>query len=401
MPVVTPRLRTGLDRLLDDPSRLAGRRYGLLAHGASVAADLRPAHRALAALASSTGGPPAVLFGPEHGYYGIEQDMVAAASERDPWTGVPIVSLYGDRPESLVPQPAAFAGLDLLLVDLQDVGARYYTYAATAVWAAEAAIAAGCEVWVLDRPNPLGGERVEGNLPEPGFESFVGAFRTPVCHGLTLGELTLLELRRRGLDDGLAIWTMEGWTRAMTWEDTGRPFLAPSPNMPTPATALLYPGACLVEATELSEGRGTTRPFQLAGAPGVDPPALADRLAARRLPGIAFVPTYFRPQFQKHAGQVCGGVELAVTAAGAFASYRTGVELLAAFRTAAPEAFAWRRAAYEFVADVPAIDLLARTTRCREAIESGDPDDLADWMAGWAADEAEFRRERQEVLLYP
>jgi len=393
-------LRTGLDRLLDEPRRLAGRRYGLLAHGASVTADLRPAHRALAA---SPAGPPAVLFGPEHGYYGVEQDMVAAESASDPWTGVPILSLYGDRPESLVPRAAAFAGLDLLLIDLQDVGARYYTYAATAVWAAEAALAAGCEVWVLDRPNPLGGERVEGNLPEPGFDSFVGAFRTPVCHGLTLGELVRLEVRRRGLaagGAGLEVWTMEGWTRATTWEETGRPFLAPSPNMPTATTARVYPGGCLVEATELSEGRGTTRPFQLAGAPGVDPVAVADRLAARGLPGAAFLPAYFRPQFQKHAGRVCGGVELAVTDAARFAPYRTGVELLATFRAAAPEAFAWRRAAYEFVADVPAIDLLARTARCREAIESGHPGDLADWIASWPADEAEFRREREEVLLY-
>lgn len=193
---------------------------------------------------------------------------------------------------------------------------------------------------------------------------------------------------------------MEGWSRAMTWEETGRPFLAPSPNVPTPTTALVYPGGCLVEATELSEGRGTTRPFQLAGAPGVDPPAVADYLTARALPGVAFVPTYFRPQFQKHAGQVCGGVELAVTDAARFAPYRTGVELLAAFRAAAPAAFAWRRAAYEFVADVPAIDLLTRSARCREAFELGDAGDLADWMATWAADEAEFRREREEVLLY-
>jgi uncharacterized protein YbbC (DUF1343 family) len=390
-------LRTGLDRLLADPRRLVGRRYGLLAHGASLTADLRPAHRALAA---SPAGPPAVLFGPEHGYYCVEQDMVAAASAPDPWTGIPILSLYGDAADSLVPRAAAFAGLDLLLVDLQDVGSRYYTYAATAVWAAAAAIAAGCEVWVLDRPNPLGGEAVEGNLPEPGFESFVGAFRTPVRHGLTLGELALLEARRGGWRDGLTLWTMEGWTRSMSWEATGRPFVAPSPNMPTPQTAELYPGGCLVEATELSEGRGTTRPFQLAGAPGVDPPKVADRLAARRLPGVACVPTYFRPQFQKHAGRVCGGVELAVTDRSRLAAYRTGVELLAAFRAAAPEAFAWRSAAYEFVDEIPAIDLLARTARCREAIDSGDPADLADWIASWAADEAEFRREREEILLY-
>src|SRR4029079_10609578 len=169
------------------------RRYGLLAHGASVTAEARPIHRALAA----AGFPPAALFGPEHGFYAVEQDMVAAAGGRDPWTGAPLHSLYGDSAASLRPSPGAFAGLDLLVVDLQDVGSRYYTYAATAVWAAEAALAAGCEVWVLDRPNPLGGELVEGNLPEPGFESFVVAFRMPVRHGLTLCELVRLEAERR------------------------------------------------------------------------------------------------------------------------------------------------------------------------------------------------------------
>src|SRR5215210_6182283 len=179
-------IRTGLDRLLADPSRLAGRRYGLLAHGASITAGVggvRPIHRALAA----TAGPPQALFGPEHGYYGVEQDMIAAESQTDPWTGVPIVSLYGDSEETLKPCPCAFNGLDLLVIDLQDVGSRYYTYAATAVWAAEAALAAGCEVWVLDRPNPIGGHMVEGDLPRPGYESFVSAFLLPVRHGLTLG----------------------------------------------------------------------------------------------------------------------------------------------------------------------------------------------------------------------
>lgn len=387
-------VRTGLDRLLDDVRRLAGRRYGLLAHGASITADARPIHRALAA----AGAPPAALFGPEHGYYGIEQDMVASADERDPWTGVPIHSLYGDAAASLRPAPGAFAGLDLLVIDLQDVGSRYYTYAATAVWAAEAARAAGCEVWVLDRPNPLGGERVEGNLPEPGTESFVGAFHMPVRHGLTLAELVRLEARRRGWGDGLEAWTMEGWRRDMEWEETGLPWIAPSPNIPTPATALVYPGGCLVEGTELSEGRGTTRPFHLVGAPGIDPPALADLLNARGLPGVTFVPTYFRPQFQKHARAVCGGVEIVVTDRASFRSYRTGVELLAAARRLAPEVFAWRAKPYEFVGDRPAIDLLARSPACREGIEGKK--DFAGWIASWEADEERFREEREAALLY-
>lgn len=398
-------LLTGLDRLLADPSRLAGRRYGLLAHAASLTLACRPAHLALAA---SAAGPPAVLFGPEHGYHGVEQDMVSAAGGREPWSGVPVRSLYGDSEASLRPGPAAFDRLDLLVIDLQDVGARYYTYAATAVWAAEAALAAGCEVWVLDRPNPLGGELVEGNLPEPGSESFVGAFRLPVRHGLTLGELMRLEGRRRGWpDDAPTVWEVAGWRRGERWGEGGggagraRPWLPPSPNMPSPATALVYPGACLIEATEVSEGRGTTRPFEQVGAPWIDPLGLARRLEARELPGVRLVPVYFRPQFHKHAGERCGGVALAVIDADAFRPYRTGVELLAALRESSPADFAWRRRPYEFVSDRPAIDLLTGGERCREAIDSGDRGALAAWIDSWPADEAAFRAERRQALLYP
>jgi uncharacterized protein YbbC (DUF1343 family) len=392
-------VRTGLDRLLADPSRLAGRRYGILAHGASISRHGVPIHLALAA---GPAGAPSALFGPEHGYYGIEQDMIPADGGTDPWTGAPLLSLYGDSAGTLRPSPSAFSGLDLLLIDLQDVGSRYYTYAATAIWAAEAAMAAGCEVWVLDRPNPLGGEVIEGNLLAPGYESFVGAFRLPVRHGLTLGELFRLEALRRHWSDARAYFTvlyLEGWRRAMTWEETGLPWIAPSPNMPTITTARVYPGGCLVEATELSEGRGTTRPFQLTGAPFIDPKRLAEKLNARRLPGVTFVPTYYRPQFQKHRGALCGGVELLVSDPAAFASYRTGVELLATLRRLWPRDFAWREAPYEFVADRPAIDLLTGGPECRQAVESGDG--LDDWIAGWQADEAAFREERRAILLYP
>jgi uncharacterized protein YbbC (DUF1343 family) len=391
-------VQTGLDRLLADPSRLAERAYGILAHGASITRDGRPIHLALAA---SAAGPARALFGPEHGYYGIEQDMIPAEGGRDPWTGAPILSLYGDSEQTLRPSPSAFAGLDLLLIDLQDVGSRYYTYAATGIWAAEAAMAAGCEVWVLDRPNPLGGEVIEGNLLGAGYESFVGAFRLPVRHGLTLGELFRLEARRRnwiGHNAYFTVWYMDGWTRGMTWEETGLPWIAPSPNMPTATTALVYPGGCLVEATELSEGRGTTRPFQLTGAPFVDPKRLAEELNGRKLPGATFVPTYYRPQFQKHRGAVCAGVELLVTDPRVFQSYRTGAELLDAVHRLWPDDFAWREAPYEFVADRPAIDLLTGGPEYRQAVESGEG--LADWIGGWKKDEREFREERREILLY-
>ncbi len=388
-------IATGCDRLLRAPQVLAGRRYGLLGHGASITSRCRPLHLALAA---SAAGPPAALFGPEHGYYAVEQDMVASRDQRDPMTGAPVVSLYGDSEHSLRPAASAFEGIEVLLIDLQDVGSRYYTYAATAVWAAEAALQAGTCVWVLDRPNPLGGEVIEGDLPRRGYESFVGAFEIPVRHGLTIGELMRLEAERRGWRDGLEIWTMTGWRRGMSWADTGLPWIAPSPNMPRVATAQIYPGGCLVEATTMSEGRGTTRPFQLIGAPNLDALELAKDLERRRIPGVAFLPTYFRPQFQKYSGEVCAGVEIKVTDAGSFPAYRCGVGLLAAIHDRFPQSFGWRRESYEFISDRPAIDLLTGGPELRTALESGDGP--AAWIDSWQADEDEFRRRREDILLY-
>lgn len=391
-------LRTGCDVLLDRPASLTGRRYGLLAHGASVTADLVPLH---VALASSAAGAPARLFGPEHGYYGVEQDMVASADERDPWTGAPIASLYGEDSSSLRPRADAFDGLTVLVIDLQDVGSRYYTYAATAVWAAEVALAAGVEVLVLDRPNPLGGVTIEGNLPKEGLESFVGAFAIPVRHGLTLGELVWMEALRRGWDAaGLRVVTMPRWRRKMVWAQTRRPWIAPSPNMPAATTAEIYPGACLIEATLLSEGRGTTRPFHLIGAPGVDPTSLVAALEAFEEPGIRFVPTYFRPQFQKHAGARCGGVEVVVTNPRALRSYETFLRLMGATAALAPDVFGWRREPYEFVSEIPAMDLLTGDDVARRAIDDGGRG-LEGWIAGFAADEAAFREARRPALLYP
>ncbi len=393
------RLTTGLDRLLVDPSELAGRRFGLLSQQAVVDGQLRPAHLTLTA----AGHPPSRLFAPEHGYYGVEQDMVAANQNLDPLTDIPIVSLYGDDQDSLHPVPEAFEGLDLLIVDLQDIGSRYYTYPATAVWATSVARQAGCEVWILDRPNPLGGMKVEGNRRGEGFASFVGAFEHPVCHGLTLAELVLLEL---GLDPGNAkanavrVWAMEGWSRAQTWPDLERSWVAPSPNMPSYETAVIYPGLCLLEATELSEGRGTTRPFHLVGSPRVDPLVLAEALTAMPTPGLSFIPTYFRPQFQKHAGAVCGGVEIVVTDAAKVEAYRFGLELLRILRRQLGGEFGWRQAPYEFVSDRPAIDLLTGGSTVRQAIDTGDDTLLASWCAEFSVQEAAFRTHREPCLLY-
>ncbi len=388
-------VQTGLDRLLADPAALAGRRYALLTQGAAVSADLEPAHLALA----RQGRPPSLLLGPEHGLFGVEQDMVPSADQADPWTGVPIVSLYGDSRASLRPDPAVFTGVDLLVVDVCDIGNRIYTYAATGIWAAEAALAAGGEVWFLDRPNPLGGVVVEGNRLRPGFRSFIGAFELPMRHGLTMGELAGLVLARGGISDGFRVWTMDGWRRYMSWTDTGRPWIAPSPNMPTADTALVFPGGCLVEATEASEGRGTTRPFELVGAPWIEPRALAARLAGAGLPGCRFAPTYFKPTFQKHAGEVCGGVHWVVDDPAVVPVYRAGVEIVAALYELGGDSFAWRREPYEFEGERPAIDLLCGDDAFRRALEGEGS--VEHWLATWRDDEDAFRQERRGFLLYP
>jgi uncharacterized protein YbbC (DUF1343 family) len=388
---------TGLDRLLRDSMTLAGRPYGLLAHAAAATSSQRTIVEALAA---SPAKAPRRLFSPEHGFWAVEQDMVPSSHERDAFFGIETISLYGSDEESLQPPPGAFDGLEVLLVDLQDIGSRIYTYAATAVWTAEAALAAGLEVWVLDRPNPLGGERVEGNLIREGFHSFVGAFRLPARHGLTLGELVRLEARRRRWDAaGLRVIELEGWRReAPDGAGPGWRWRSPSPNMPALVTAWLFPGSVLVEATELSEGRGTTRPFELVGAPGLPAVEIARRMNARALPGVAYLPVQFRPQFQKHAKQVCSGVEIVVTDRAVFPSYRAGIELLRAIHEVAPQELRWRAAPYEFVADRPAIDLLTGGDDFRRLLEGGG--DLDAWIATWRADEDAFLAERVPALLY-
>jgi uncharacterized protein YbbC (DUF1343 family) len=388
-------IATGLDRLLEDAGVLAGRRYGVLGHAAAVSSTLLPVQLALARAGAEL---PQRMFGPEHGFFGMEQDMVASADETDPWLGVPIVSLYGDSVASLRPRSDAFDGLDLVVIDFQDVGSRYYTYAATAVWAAEVALGAGLEVWILDRPNPLGGVLVEGNLREDGLDSFIGAFPAPVRHGLTLGELAHWALADAGVErEALRVWRMTGWRRSMRWSETGRPWISPSPNVPTAAIAAVYPGGCLVEGTNVSEGRGTTRPFELVGAPGIEPRGLADRLNESELPGTRFIPAFFKPQFHKHSGTTCGGVQWVVEDPETFSPYRCGVALVSALAELDP-GFAWRTEPYEFVTEHPAIDLLAGSRALRTALDAGD--DVDDWLEGWAADERSFIAATDDHLLY-
>ncbi len=392
------RVQTGLDRLIAGDelalTPLVGRRIGLIVNPTAVDAELRHAADVLAARRDLR---VTALFGPEHGVRGDAQDMIGVDGDRDPGTGLPVHSLYGHTAASLSPTPAMLADIDVLVFDVQDVGSRYYTFVWTMVLAMRAAAAAGKAFVALDRPNPIGGELVEGGAIAPGFESFVGLVSCPNRHGLTAGEIARWRAHEEGLDLDLTVVRMEGWRRAMLFADTGLPWVMPSPNMPTPDTALVYPGMCLIEGSELSEGRGTTRPFELAGAPFVDGRALAAALEAD-LPGLRCRPTTFIPTFQKHAGTVCGGVQLHVTDRARFRPYRTGVAFLAACHRLGGERFAWRQKAYEFVEDVPAIDLLCGNADVRLGIEAGATvDDLA---ATWTADEQAFRAARADLLLY-
>ena len=384
---------SGLDVLLGRlRTLLGGQSVGLLCHPASVTADLTPAAEALMRVKDMN---LRRLFAPEHGITGAAQDLVLVGHEKDPLTGLPVMSLYGRR---LDPDLRVLEGLDALIVDLQDVGARYYTYNWTMALAMKAAARANLPVIVLDRPNPLGGERLEGNWPEAGWSSFVGLYPLPIRHGMTMGELAGYLNDRHELGCDLTVVPMLGWRRGMAWEDTGLPWVAPSPNMPTPDTARVYPGGCLVEGTNLSEGRGTTRPFEWIGAPYLDGPRLARALERRGLPGVRFRPVGFEPAFHKWKSQRCGGVQIHVTDAARFKPFAAYLALIAEARRQAPRHFRWRRPPYEFERVRLPMDLLCGGPGIRRAIERGVS--LARLETSWRPDLARFARARRPYLLY-
>jgi uncharacterized protein YbbC (DUF1343 family) len=389
---------TGLELVLDGTSRaLRGKRVGFIANATTVDRSLR---HAVDVLHADPSVDLRVLFGPEHGLRGDAQDMVGVATTRDSRTGLPIHSLYGHDVASLSPTPMMLEGLDALVFDIQDVGARYYTFVWTMVLAIRACARAGVTMVVLDRPNPIGGTDagVEGGAIHPGFESFVGLCSLPNRHGMTAGEIARMVVDVERLDLALEVVAMRGWTRALHYGECGLPWVLPSPNMPTYDTALVYPGMCLLESTEISEGRGTTRPFELLGAPWVDGDVLASALAEEKLPGVRFRPLTMTPTFHKFAGVRCGGIQLHVIDRLAFRPYLTGVAVLRALRRLFPDEFSWRRKAYEFVADVPAIDLLAGSASVRKLVEAGAP--LPDIEATWRQEEHAFLMRRRAWLLY-
>jgi uncharacterized protein YbbC (DUF1343 family) len=383
----------GIDRLLTTDRRLVeGRRVGLVCNPASINAAFRHSADLLFDDPDVTLG---AIFGPQHGFRSDVQDnMIETPHARDGRRKTPIFSLYSEVRE---PTVEMVHGLEALVIDLQDVGTRVYTYIYTMANCMRAAARHGLRVIVCDRPNPVNGIDIEGHLLDETYTSFVGQFPIPLRHGMTIGELARLFNETFALNADLDVVTMEGWQREMFYDDTQLPWVIPSPNLPTLESAIVYPGAVLFEGTQLSEGRGTTRPFELIGAPWIDGERFADAMNARALPGAHFRPVFFEPTFQKHARQTCGGCQIHVTERDSFVPVRTAIELLDEFRRQEPSKFAWRQPPYEYEHDKMPIDILYGSPKLREAVDAGN---IAPLLASAARDEDAFKKTREPYLLY-
>jgi uncharacterized protein YbbC (DUF1343 family) len=385
-------VKLGSERLLNS-GRLRGKRIGIVANPASV--DHTFTH-IVDRLRSDETITLNAIFGPQHGFHATLQDnMIETPHARDDRRQVPVYSLYSETRE---PTAEMLKDLDVLVIDLQDVGTRVYTFIYTMANCLKAAGRIGLPVIVCDRPNPIGGMEVEGPQLRKGFESFVGLFPIPLRHGLTIAELARFFNDRFALGATLDVIPMEGWSRAMFWDDADVPWIIPSPNMPTLDTAIVYPGQVLFEGTQLSEARGTTRPFELVGAPWIDADRFAASMNAHALPGVHFRATYFEPTFQKFAKQTCGGCQIHVTNRETFRPVLATATLLREFRAANPERFAWRQPPYEYEHDKMPIDILAGSSDLRQQIDANlDPRAIAE---SWDTDRAAFLRDREPFLLY-
>lgn len=390
----TGTVRTGLEVLLAEQLDLvAGKRSGLITNHTGVngqlqsTVDLFADHPDLQLVA---------LFGPEHGLRGDVQAGDEVASFVDERTGLPVHSLYGTTRATRKPTAAMLEGIDVLVCDLQDGGSRYFTYVYTMAYSLEAAAEQGIPYVVLDRPNPIGGVAVEGNVLHPDFLSFVGAYPLPNRHGLTIGEVATLLNTQFDIGAQLHVVPMDGWRRDSYFWETGVPWVSPSPNVPTPHTLVVYPGTCLFEGTTLSEGRGTTRPFEWIGAPWIDGHDWAAALNRLQLPGVMFRPVHFTPTFSKHKGIHCQGVEVHVVDPHAFRPVETGLHLLATARAHDEAAFSWVPPHGEGGRHF--IDLLAGTDKLRLGIEAGL--DVAEMTANWDQQLGDWKRIRSEHMIY-
>ncbi len=388
------KVKLGLEVLLGESLRgLRNSRVAVIANPGSVDSQLRhivdlfhahPEVRLVSAL------------GPQHGIRGETQDnMIEWSGFRDPQSGVPVHSLYG---ENRKPTPEMLADADVVVFDLQDVGARYYTFIHTMALAMEACRELDKRFVVLDRPNPINGIDLEGPVLNPAFASFVGLHPMPIRHAMTVGEIAGFLNQERSIGCHLEVVPMEGWRRELFFDETGLPWVLPSPNIPTLDSALVYPGICLLEGTNVSEGRGTTRPFELSGAPWVDAASLARQLDGKGLPGARFRPVHFIPTFHKWADQIVAGVQIHVQDRRVFKPFATGLALLSAYRDCGGERFAWNDPPYEYEFDKAPIDILCGTDRIRLGIEAGVS--VQELERGWESDLAGFREIRQRYLLY-
>jgi uncharacterized protein YbbC (DUF1343 family) len=386
------RIQLGSERLLES-SRLDGRSVGIVCNPASI--DHRFTHVA-DRLASDSRMRLAALFGPQHGFRSdVQENMIETGHGRDDLRRVQVHSLYSETRE---PTADMLRGIDVLVIDLQDVGTRIYTYIYTMANCLVAARKHGVKVVVCDRPNPINGVDVEGPMLVNGFESFVGQYPVPMRHGMTVGELARLFNEHFGIGADLEVVGMQGWRRDLFHDEAGVPWVLPSPNMPTLETAIVYPGTVLFEGTNVSEGRGTTRPFELIGQPGIVAERFAESLNRRRLPGVFFRPAVFEPTFHKYARETCAGCQVHVIDRRAFRSVLTGVALVAACREADPDRFRWRDPPYEYELEKLPFDILAGSSELREQIEAGV---AAEEIArSWEAGVADFERVRQRFLAY-
>lgn len=384
-------VRTGADRLAESAERyLSGKRIGLLTNPTGITRDFRST---IEVCAEQTVGALTALFACEHGIRGERQAGLKFEDETDPDLGIPVYSLYGNH---RAPTPDMLETVDAIVFDIQDLGVRFYTYLTTLLYTMQACAKADKELIVLDRPNPLGGLSVEGGVLRDGFQSMVGAWPIPFRTGMTIGEFARLANSQSETKCRLQVVPLDGWIRDMEYPDTGLPWVMPSPNMPTMDTVRVYAGTCLVEGTNLSEGRGTTRPFEMIGAPWLDARKTAEALNRQGLPGVVFHPVYFTPMFSKHKGELCGGVQLYVTEPGVYRSVRTGLFLLAHIRRLHPEQFAWlppfKEGSKSFIQLLTGSDVVPQTLR-----EPGDAERIAD---EWDKEAAKWSKSREAWLLY-
>jgi uncharacterized protein YbbC (DUF1343 family) len=387
-------VQLGIDRLIDGPDAglIAGQRIGIVCNPASIDGAFRHVVDRLSAADCRL----TAIFGPQHGFNSdVQENMIESAHGADARRRLPVYSLYSETRE---PTHEMLADVDVLVIDLQDVGTRIYTYIYTMANCLRAARRHGVRVVVCDRPNPIGGDAIEGATLVRGYESFVGQFAIPMRHGMTIGELARLFNDTFGLGAAVDVVRMDGWRRSMYFDETGLPWVLTSPNIPTLDTAIVYPGAVLFEGTMVSEGRGTTRPFELIGAPWLDGERLARTLNALRLPGVFFRPAFFEPTFHKHAQTGCGGCQIHVTDRRTFEPVRASIELLVAMRRQAPEKFAWRDPPYEYEHVKPPIDILYGSDVLRTFVDGGRSVD--EICATWDAQEEAFARLREPFLMY-